>query len=287
MVIEVFFGLFFLFLLVFLSLVTYLRIRAYKKPSNRPEVFLKKFPKGIEKKIVVCIGDSITHGTVSVNYVKMLIERLNDQKYHFINAGINAQLAYNVYLRLDEIIACQPDFITILIGTNDVNASLSDYNASSYTKTQKLPKRPSIEFYRENLTKIVSKLKKETKSKIALLSLPIIGEDLKDKANKRILEYNSIIKDISIDHNISYLFLNEKQEQFLKENNHLPKMIYNDRLVDRTCLKASIKYFLFLKNLDQISKDNGFLITTDFLHMNSTGAKMITDLIEKFILSKE
>ena len=47
-------------------------------------------------------------------------------RFKFINAGINSHLAYNLFIRLDKVIKCSPAKITILIGTNDVNSSLSE-----------------------------------------------------------------------------------------------------------------------------------------------------------------
>jgi len=44
--------------------------------------------------------------------------------------------------------------------------------------------------------------------------------------------------------------------------------------------------FLFLlgTSFDKIAANNGFLIVTDFLHLNSRGEKMAADLIKNWIL---
>ena len=70
--------------------------------------------------LVVCLGDSNTQGQFSANYVKRLQDRWPGTR--FINAGVNGQLAYNITQRLDEVVAQQPDVVTLLVGTNDVNA---------------------------------------------------------------------------------------------------------------------------------------------------------------------
>jgi len=69
----------------------------------------------------------------------------------FVNAGINSQLSYNVLQRIDQVVKCNPDFITILIGTNDAAATLNEKNAARYVKKQNLPRVPHRHWYEENL----------------------------------------------------------------------------------------------------------------------------------------
>jgi len=56
---------------------------ATKLPVNSPEAFLKSHSKRGEQ-VVVCVGDSITHGQVSHNYVDELAERYSSGKVTFI-----------------------------------------------------------------------------------------------------------------------------------------------------------------------------------------------------------
>ena len=93
--------------------------------------------------MVVCIGDSITHGRVSHNYVDLLAGRFRDGNVVFVNAGINSELAWNVVQRLDAVIACKPDVVTVLsYGTNDANATLSEANGRRAVKKMKTAPRP-------------------------------------------------------------------------------------------------------------------------------------------------
>jgi len=55
----------------------------------------------------------------------MLRERFKSDGIEFINAGVNGDLAYNVRQRIAAVIAQQPDYIIILVGTNDVTGGLS------------------------------------------------------------------------------------------------------------------------------------------------------------------
>ena len=133
-------------IIILIVIYTYTLILAQKLPFNSPADFLKKSAQDNNQKTVVCVGNSITHGRVSYNYVNILSDLLSDHGYHFTNAGINGNLAYNVVKRLDAIIKCDPDYVTVLIGTNDANASLSKKNSSRYMKDMALPEIPNAEF---------------------------------------------------------------------------------------------------------------------------------------------
>ena len=83
-------------------------------------------------KTVVCFGASLTAGTVSFNYLDLLAARPSLAGFRFINHGVNGDLAWNGLERLDRVIAERPDFVTILIGTNDVNATMGERNLLRY-----------------------------------------------------------------------------------------------------------------------------------------------------------
>jgi len=92
------------------ALVGYGYWRATKLPRINPAQFLKSArSRGTRAKtIVVLVGDSITHGAASANYVDMLAKRPGMDRFLLINAGINGLLAHGVVERLDEIIRCAP-----------------------------------------------------------------------------------------------------------------------------------------------------------------------------------
>jgi lysophospholipase L1-like esterase len=231
----------------------------------------------------VCIGNSITHGQVSYNYVNILSERLSDNGYQFVNAGINGNLVYNVVKRLAKIIECDPDYVTILIGTNDANASLSEKNSDRYMKNMNLPEEPNEGFFKKNIEELIFQLKKQTNAKIAILSLPPIGEDINHIAYQRTKEYSGIIQDVAKKNTVDYLPLHEKITEYIQAEGQHPRLSY-DNGFRGIMMKGIFSHFLLKTSFDKIAANNGFLIITDFLHLNSRGAKMTADLIENWIL---
>jgi lysophospholipase L1-like esterase len=236
-------------------------------------------------KTVVCFGASLTAGTVSFNYLDLLSARPALAGFRFVNHGVNGDLAWNGLQRLDRVIAERPDFVTILIGTNDVNATMSERNQVRYKAFNHLPVEPSLAWYEQNLGTIVQRLKQETSARLALLSLAVIGEDLEHEANRKINLYNEAVRRVAQKENCAYLPLHERMVAYLHEHDAEraqlpPRLEYRDGLHNTGNALALHATGL---SWDEVSRRNGLLLTTDCLHLNSIAAGMIADLIEGWL----
>lgn len=238
-------------------------------------------------KNVVCFGASLTAGTVSFDYLELLRARPALADFQFINHGVNGDLAWNGLQRLDKVVADKPDYVTILIGTNDVNATMSDRNWVRYKSFNHLPTRPTLEWYESNMEQIVKRLKNETQARIALLSLAVIGEDLNHEANRKVNLYNETIRRIAHNEQVSYLPLHEEMIAYLLQHDGdraqlPPRLEYRDGLHNTGNALALHSSGL---TWDEVSHRNGLLLTTDTLHLNSVGGGIIASLVENWLLS--
>jgi len=254
--------------------------KATRLPENRPEVVLSQAV-DTDKKVVVCLGDSLTHGRVSHNYVDELDERFPDD-YLFVNAGINSELAFNVLQRIETVIALKPDYITVLIGTNDALGTLGEQSAQRYIKKWKLPQAPDRKWFRQSLVHIVTRLKQETRAKIALLSLPPITENPDHPGYIQARTYSQDIRLIAQEQQLAYLPLNEVLTFAVEGEARENQLVF--RGPERTLMyKALLAHFVLGRNWDTISTQNGFTFLTDFIHMNKKGADIAADLIDDFV----
>jgi lysophospholipase L1-like esterase len=240
--------------------------------------------KNANKYMVVCLGASMVRGQVSYNFVNLLNQRMANDGFQFINAGVAGNQAYNVLMRLDSVIAYQPDFVIILVGTNDVTATLSPTLARISRLTSRFPRPPSAEFYKYNMLRIINALKEKTSAKIALVSLPVLGEDLESIPNQLIKDYNALLKGIADEEQVSYLPVYELQEKYLREVQQGSGRPYESGAM--LSIKALARHYLLRQSFDEISKKHHFLLVTDGIHMNSRGAAFITDEIESFLRSR-
>jgi lysophospholipase L1-like esterase len=235
---------------------------------------------------VCCLGASLTAGTVSADYVEMLAQRPALAGIRFVNHGVNGDLAWNGLQRLDQVIADRPDAVTILIGTNDVNATLSERNRLRYYEFNRLPvSHPDLAWYEENLRAIIGRLQNETRARLAVLSLALIGEDLAHEANQRVARYNASIRQIAAAAKIDYLPFHERMLAYLKDHETEraslpPRLDYRDGLINIG--NATALHHTGL-SWNEISHRNGLQLLTDGLHLNSVAAAMIADLIEGWL----
>jgi lysophospholipase L1-like esterase len=254
-----------------------------KLPKNNPSRYLKKQPLDNSKHVVVFMGDSITHGRIGVNYVEMIEDQLRGNDIEFINAGINSELAWNNLQRVGQVIQCEPDVVTILVGTNDANASLTKSLVNDYVRRMKLPRDPDKEWYKESLSSLVMRLKSETNSKIALISIPTIGEASEHPAFIRSTEYGKIVHEVAEQLDVTYLPLQEAMIERLKENEGNASYPYEKYFIG--IIKGIISHYLLRRDWDDIARGSGFSLHVDYLHLNTAGAQLVADLISEFLQS--
>jgi len=279
-----FFALNCLIILILVLLIGGAFYQSEKLPDNSPSKYFKQQHKDSERKrVVVFLGDSITHGRIGVDYVEIIKGQLESEQIELINAGINSELAWNNLQRVDEVIQCEPDIVTVLIGTNDANASMNEKTMKSYVRRMKLPRNPDNDWYKECLRSLVMKIKTETSAKIALLSIPTIGEDSSHPAFTKSTEISQIVHDVTEELDVTYLPLHEKMIEFLQDKPVSAKYPYEKYFIG--IIKGIINHFLLRKSWDSIARNSGFALHVDYLHLNTDGARMIADLIGKFILS--
>jgi lysophospholipase L1-like esterase len=229
---------------------------------------------------IVCVGDSNTRGQYGVSYVRMLAERLSSHDVVVTAAGVNGDCSYNLLQRLDQIVAQRPDAVTVLIGSNDAWSTLNAANARRMMKRKNLPVAPTLSRYPENLTAIVARLRAETDAAIALMSPPVLGQDLDSPAARASEEFSQVVKTTAAEHGLAYLPLHERQREYLDSNG--PKALpFPDGLAER--YTSVLQHLLLRRSYDGIARRRGLALTTDFIHQNSRGATIIADLIEDFV----
>ena len=175
----------------------------YPSPRN----FLRTGGSADASPVVACIGDSLTQGTMSADYVGMLATRPTLAGYRFVNAGIDGDLASDVVARLDEVIACRPDAATLLIGINDLlfgSAVGLVEGAASWAGPLSMARRR----YLQGVDTILTRLKAETDARIAVLDLPVLGGEFAE-LNPLVRDYNADLAELVKAHGAALLPLHE------------------------------------------------------------------------------
>ena len=208
-------------------------------------------------KKVVFLGDSITQNAVINSeefrgFISLLEENL-DQNTELIGKGIGGDKVSDLLTRYrDDVIKLNPDMVFIYIGINDV---WHKYDFGTGT---------DIDLYENGLRQIITDLK-ENGVEVILCTPTVIGENkgeftlvnqFKDIETMEIMnndldDYSDVIRKLSREFDTKLLDLRKIFMQYISENN--PK-----------------------------NKSKGVL-TTDGVHLNNIGSKLIADEMIKFI----
>lgn len=269
------------FFLLLAALYLYVRFRATVLPHNRPGRVDATTARAAGKVVVVCAGDSITHGAIGSNYPKELAKRLGPG-FMVVNAGVNGDLAYNLHQRVDDILACQPDIIIVLIGTNDAMAALDPIEAQAQMRDKKLPRPSDADWFRSNLEALVNALQENKNTSLALLTLPTIDEQTEGDFVRITQNYSRIIEGCAQAAGVTCLPLHTRMLAALP-----PKSTSEAADITRFRARmnaAILKRYLLGQSWARISGGYGYCFHIDPLHLNDDGANMVVDLVEEFIL---
>lgn len=245
--------------------------RAHELPAGAPE----NCQPDADRPRVLVLGDSITHARVSADYIGLLRRRYGD-RYRFVNAGINSSLAYDGLRRLPAALEkCRPRLGLVFLGTNDVNATLSEKNRDRYVRSNRLPQTPDRDWYLTNVRKIVAAFRASPGlERIAFYSIPPIGERIESLENRRVAEYNRALNATLAEEGVRLLPLFETMSAYLQG-----KKIAGLCGDGRYYVEAAVfQYYLLDRDWNEVSDSFGFHLTTDCLHFNDRAAEMMADL---------
>ena len=208
---------------------------------------------------VVFLGDSITQAAESEEgegtykgFITSLKENVG-QEMELINKGISGNKVPDLLLRYkNDVLDLKPNIVFIYIGINDV---WHKYDWGSGT---------DIDIYENGLRKIISEIK-TTGAKIILCTPTVIGEnngefklnnnfkdiDTMEIMNKDLDAFSDVVRNLSSEFNTDLLDLRKKFKEYISENNdqNMPKGV----------------------------------LTSDGVHLNNEGNKLIADEMIKFL----
>ncbi len=254
--------------------------RVLQPPARAPERWSESL-RPESGPVVLCLGDSITHGHLGSDWTGLLASR----GLTVVNGGINGELAWNVTQRVDRALACRPDVVTVLIGANDAMASHDEASGRRYLKLVNLPRLPDLEWFEENLRVLVHQLREGSEARIALMTLAPIGEDPRAPIATLVGECNAIIARVAEDLGVDLLPLHDRLAALLDESSGAGQHRYEPgtRGTIRMVGAGALHYLLGM-SWDRIADRRGLALTVDLVHLNDRAGRIVAELIEGFAL---
>jgi len=249
-------------------------------PEGRAVDYLKKQDLA-KNKIIACIGDSLTHGNVGQSWVDCLREEFPNDI--FLNEGINADTTWQVLQRLDPILVCKPDVIILMIGTNDALGSFDVDSGLRYKRNNNLPEAPSFEKYKEQLLELIENI--DGQSKVAICTIPPIGENKDSEVNHHVKRFNEYIKLVASQKKISLMPVSDSLWSEINSRTYPLKSDYNPKAIPvmRRIFGGIFHHYLLKKSWNDIAKAKGQWILFDQIHLNERGAEVVFKLAKNFI----
>jgi len=236
---------------------------------------------------VACVGSSTTASTGTYPWIAELERRPQNSRFRFVNLGVGGDLSFNLVRRLRRVIEIRPDRVIVLIGTNDILASVFPNFRRIARPWKGLPHEPTVQRFRDNLQLITRRLRRETDARVALSSLAPVGEDphsvdtVQSRLNYLCAAYNDVIREVCSREGADYIdFYEAFREQLDRAKTakaftrfSFPSF-YRDYLVREMVLRRSF---------DEISRINGWEFHIDGVHLNTRGGRILADAVQRFL----
>ena len=204
---------------------------------------------------IVFLGDSITQQAEDFEdgFISIIRQNLVQDKFELVGKGISGNKVSDLLTRYkSDVLDLNPDIVFIYIGINDVWHKY-DFGTGS-----------DIDLYEKGLRTIISDIK-SLGSEIVLCTPTVIGENTGDfvlgnqfkdvetmeKMNSDLDTFSEVVRKLSNEYETELLDLRKIFMDYLAENN--------------------------------INNDAAGILTTDGVHLNERGNKLIADQMIKFI----
>ncbi|MGN9778792.1 SGNH/GDSL hydrolase family protein [Micromonospora sp. H33] len=235
--------------------------RAFLRPPANPPSQACGDERG-DRPVVVAAGASITQGTLGGDWVGALRARPELQGYEFVNAGVNGNTSADLLGRIDtDVMACRPAAVTILVGTNDVRDGVP------------------VDRYQDNMAAIVERITAGATARVALMSLPPLGEELDSEINRNLSGYNAAIREVAIRAGVDYVPVHERMTGLLAQRGDRQPYDFSFPLA----LSAATQHYVLGRNWDEVARAGGRELLVDHIHLSDRGAAQVADLAAEWL----
>jgi acyl-CoA thioesterase I len=249
-----------------------------RAPSHTPaDILATGRPEG---RVLLCLGDSITHGRIGADWVGAVRDRYRPHGLTVVNGGNNGELVWNVRQRLNEALSLRPNLTILMIGSNDVMGADHPDRAKGYKRGNKLPQSPDLLWSIEQLRQIVGELK-QGGGEVALCTIPPLGDDPTASGELTAREYNAEARSIAEDAGLRLIDVHA----LLTAVESSASRPYAGGIwpVVSAVVRAAGAHYLLGRSWDAIGERGGWSVTVDGIHLTDRAGAIITDAASAWI----
>ena len=226
---------------------------------------------------IAFLGASLIEGSISAPLPPRVVARLGQDDIQVLNAGVNGDLAWNVAARAYSVVAWKPDVMFIMVGSNDVLASLSEGRARRYRRWKKLPKMPDAEFSRDGFNALFDAV--QNVPRVIVGTLPPLGEKLDSHACVSVRTANELIVHAASERGWTVADIYTVIAARIGSSGRpLPS---RDHLV----VSAVLQRRILRRSYESIARTHGFRALSDGIHLTEGSADETADVIVNSLLT--
>lgn len=235
------------------------------------------------RRVVICLGDSLTRGTASFDYVEGLARRLEPSGFTVLNAGENGELAWNLLQRVDDLVVAEPAWVILWIGTNDARACEDEEEAAYYVRRMKLPQTPDAAFFRESYSLLLDKLEKIPGVKVAVLTPPPLGERGGAPIDDIQEDFSQYIEEQASFRGLHCIPMGRLYRERLLADSSETAPVYSAKQSRRLLAKAMLYHYLLGWSWDRVSSRHHMRLLTDMIHLSKRAGEMAIERVEALV----
>jgi acyl-CoA thioesterase I len=230
--------------------------------------------------LLLCLGDSITHGHIGADWVGPLRVCLADRGVLVANGGINGQQVYNLGQRLEADLRCRPAAVVLMIGSNDVMAAERPDRARGYMKGNRLPRMPDLDWSTSELSVLVDRLRARVPH-VAVCTIPPLGADPSHPIEPLVARWNAAVREVAGTRGIALLDVHAAIRPLAAASSRP----YEGSLsaVLRLMYRSAISHYVLGRSWDAIAQRGGFGATIDGIHLGDAAAARVAALVQAWV----
>ena len=305
------------------------------RPDNNPFTFSEWRQRNMNNNsdiancpILLCLGDSLTHGNCSASYTPEIPYQLSmklglpipssdknhaatfTEPIYVVNGGQNSITSHTLLHEkmIPYMNMIRPDYVLILIGTNDIQALCRPQLMGSFLRyINRIPENPTLIQFEQNLRQMIHYILNEeddddNKNSISYISphvqlgictLPPLGENLNSYSNQMIRHANRIIERLVSETattcaRITLIPLYQELETVILQKKWKYSLPY-----DIWWIAGMIMYPLYhiphgsVFSWNTLSYMMGHIVMSDGLHFNERGRDILVQLMINDFLYKK
>jgi lysophospholipase L1-like esterase len=236
---------------------------------------------------VACLGSSTTASRGTYKWIDELDRRPQNSRFRFVNLGVGGDLSFSTLRLLDRVVTLRPDRVVVLVGTNDILASVFPNFRRFVRIWKRLSEEPTPERFAENLETIARRLRRDCNARIGLSSLAPVGEDphsldpIQARLNELVATYNAIIRQVASDLHTDYIAFGESfQDQLVRAVTSKPFTDFSFVAFYRDYV---LRELILRRSFDEIARANAWQFHIDGVHLNTRGGRILAESVQQFL----